>query len=406
MHLHLNPLGGLAGDMFCAALLDVYPELLDVVQQAVAAIPMPSKVRIDLMPADGPLGGKRFQVRLRNPMSGSEPHGHTSFRHIRSLLQAAKLDPGVRERTLAIFSLLATAEARVHGTDPEDVEFHEVGAWDSIADVLSAAALLEALGVTSASCAPLPLGTGHVRSAHGLLPVPAPATALLLEGMQVSYDGIEGERVTPTGAAILQSLRPQPAVPAGAVLEASGMGFGTRRLSGIPNCVQILCLATPGTGDEFQTDRVEQLCFEVDDQTPEDLALGLERLRATEGVLSVTTMQAIGKKGRPTMTVEVLARPDRLGAVADVCFRETKTIGLRRQGIDRLTLRRDRRVATIEGREVGVKVVQRPQGATAKAESVDLAEVDGWQQRERLRREATKAALGSDSASKEEIPHG
>ena len=406
MHLHLNPLGGLAGDMFCAALLDAYPELLSVAQRALAVAPMPRKVRIALVAAGAPLSGKRFQVRLQDSESGSEPHPHTGFRHISSLLQATELNSGVRDRALAIFSLLAVAEARVHGVDPEDVHFHEVGAWDSIADILSAAALLEALAVTSASCAPLPLGTGHVSSAHGLLPVPAPATALLLEGLSVSYDGIAGERVTPTGAAILQSLRPQQAIPAGAVLKASGMGFGTRRLPGIPNCVQILCLATDVAGDGFRTDRVEQLRFEVDDQTPEDLALGLERLRATEGVLSVTTVQAIGKKGRPTMAVEILAMPERLAAVAEVCFRETTTIGFRHQGVDRLTLGRDQRVATVAGREIGVKVVRRPQGATAKAEAADLAGVDGWQERERLRREASELVSRPDGPSEEEPGDG
>lgn len=158
MHLHLNPLGGLAGDMFCAALLDAHPNLLPLVRQAVAAVPMPRDVRIDLVPADGLLSGKRFRVSLDGRTA--EHRHHTPFLEIRGLLADARLEPGVRDRTLSIFALLAAAEAEVHGTNPEAVVFHEVGAWDSIADILSAAVLLESLGVASVSCAPFPWAAG------------------------------------------------------------------------------------------------------------------------------------------------------------------------------------------------------------------------------------------------------
>ena len=402
MHLHLNPLGGLSGDMFCAALLDAFPDRLAVAERALAAVPMPRNVRVGLTPAAGPLSGKRFRVV---PVS-AEPERHTPYREIRTLLQGSGLEAGVRDRALAIFRLLAEAEARIHGKDPDEVELHEVGAWDSIADILSAAALLDALGVTGASSSPLPLGAGQVPCAHGPLPVPAPATALLLEGLAVSYDGIEGERVTPTGAAILRSLGPRPTVPAGARLQASGRGFGARRLAGVPNCLQVLCLEVAEGAAAFATDRVELLRFEVDDQTPEDLAIGLDRLRAAEGVLSVTTFPGTGKKGRPTMAVEVISRPERLGGVADACFRETTTIGLRRQSIDRMVLARDQREVRVSGGAIGVKLSNRPQGPTAKAESTDLAEVASHQARERLRREAEAAALEEAGASGSETGHG
>lgn len=398
MHLHLNPLGGLAGDMFCAALLDAHPELLTKVQRAVASVT--GAVRIRLLPAEGPIGGKRFHVEPSQ--TASTPRHHTQFRRIRSLLDGSDLSPGIRGRALAVFELLAEAEARVHGTAPDDVEFHEIGAWDSIADIVGAAALQDALGVVSASCAPLPLGSGQADTAHGPVPVPAPATALLLRGLAVRDDAIDGERVTPTGAAILQALKPRETVPDGLRLSATGRGFGTRRLPGIPNCLQILCLNRAATDRQYRRDRVAELRFEVDDQTPEDLALGLDRLRGLEGVLSVTTHQAFGKKGRLTMRVEVLARPEALHSVVENSFCETATIGLRHSEVDRYILSRAQREVEVGGRRVSVKVVERPRGRTAKAESEDLVDVAGRRERDALRRGAAARALGWGADSKSE----
>ncbi|MEA3278304.1 MAG: LarC family nickel insertion protein [Pseudomonadota bacterium] len=400
MHLHLNPLGGLAGDMFCAALLDAFPELLPKVRETVASLAMSQPVRLELKDAGGSIGGKRFCVLPQG--SGRGAHHHTGFGDIRGLLQEALLEPGVHRRALSIFTLLAEAEGRVHGIAPDQVEFHEVGSWDSIADILSAAALLEALAVRSASCAALPLGGGQVRTAHGALPVPSPATALLMEGLPVRDDGIEGERVTPTGAAILKSLDPVPVRPGEGVLRSSGMGFGTRKLPGIPNCVQILAIqdSPVGVADaaslKAEQDQVATLRFEVDDQTPEDFGLGLDHLRATEGVLSVTSFQGIGKGGRPTMSVEVLARPEYLSQARDACFRETTTIGLRWQQTARFILSRRERSLDVEGRTLGVKVVERPDGSTAKAESRDVASETGHRARERLRRIAEARTLEAD----------
>lgn len=391
MHLHLNPLGGLAGDMFCAALLDVRPDLLPLTRETVACLDMPSKVRIELRDTDGVLRGKRFSVTPEGP----ENHYHTAFRAILDLLVHAPLKSAVRERAVRIFTLLAEVEGRVHGIAPDEVSFHEVGSWDSIADIVSAAALLDTLEVRSASCAPLPLGGGRVRTAHGILPVPAPATALLLEGLPVTDDGIMGERITPTGAAIVKSLNPTQTAPGAGLLGASGMGFGTRSLPGIPNCLQILCIEdpTPAVSGYAKTDRVVVLDFEVDDQSPEDFALAMDQLRATEGVLSVTSFQGIGKGGRPTLSVEVLGRPDALTRVADTCFRETTTIGLRWQEVPRYILPRRLHQVQVDGKPLRAKVVDRPQGRTAKTESGDVGTEGGRTERERLRRLAAARAL-------------
>lgn len=393
MHLHLNPLGGLAGDMFCAALLDARPYLLPQVRKTVASLGMPRDVHIELRDAGGVIKGKRFEVAPEGP---AHHHQHTAFRHILDLLERAPLESGVRGRSISIFTLLAEAEGRIHGIAPEAVSFHEVGSWDSIADIVSAAALLDALDVHSASCAPLPLGGGRIKTAHDVLPVPAPATALLLEGLPVLDDGIQGERVTPTGAAIVKSMEPTPAMPENGMLRASGMGFGTRDLPGLPNCLQVLCIETTARPVHLETDRVAVLGFEVDDQAPEDFAQAMDRLRATEGVLSVTSFQGIGKGGRPTLSVEILARLPGLTRVANVCFRETTTIGLRWRESFRYVLPRHLRQVQVGDERLRVKVVDRPQGSTAKVEAGDLVAKPDHAEREQLRR------LGADRALTQE----
>jgi uncharacterized protein (TIGR00299 family) protein len=373
--------------MFCAALLDAYPDLLPQVLETVDSLKMPVPVRIELKQQPGILNGKHFQV---SPQKQPEEHSHTHtpFRDIRQLLESAPLGDGVRQRALAIFTLLALAEGQVHGVPADEVSFHEVGSWDSIADIVSAAALLDAIGVESSSTGPLPTGSGRIKTAHGLLPVPAPATAHLLVGLPLMDDGIPGERVTPTGAAILRSLHPEPRGLAQGILRTSGMGFGSRTLEGgVPNCLQLLCIETElpqSDGFPIEFDQVIALRFEIDDQTGEDLAVGLERLRGHPGVHSVTTLQGIGKLGRPTMNIEVLARLDASDTVTEACFRETTTIGLRWQPMRRTMLVRGQQQVDVNGRQLEVKRVLRPDGPDAKIESRDLAGIEGSARRRHL----------------------
>jgi len=386
--LHLDPVGGVAGDMVCAALLDAFPEHLDGLRATVAGLGPPEGLAVWLERVESPLRGRRFRVTL----PPRPDHHHRHWRDIRTLLGERLADEGVRRRALAIFERLAQAEARVHGVPVEEVEFHEVGDWDSIVDVVGAAYLLERLDLRGASCGPLPLGGGTVRTAHGELPVPAPATLELLEGFAFHDDGIASERVTPTGAAILAAL---PRVPAaGGILRATGVGFGTRSLGTRPNCLRVLCFeadsaAVPGATIE----QLIELAFEVDDQSPEDLAAALDRLRTCEGVLDVNVLSKVGKSGRLAQGVRILLGPEALDAVTDRCLRETTTIGLRWHRVERLALTRRQVEVEIEGRRLEVKVVDRPGGATAKVESRSLAAVADAAERARLRRLAEEAAL-------------
>ncbi len=395
------------------------------------------------------------------------PPGHRRWGDIRAALEAATLPPGALEHALGIFGVLAVAEARVHGVAPDAVWFHEVGAADSIADVVAAAVTIAAIGPARWSVAPLPLGGGTVRGAHGVLPVPAPATARLLEGFALHDDGVGGERVTPTGAAILRHLcGPEAGARAdsGGILRRSGHGFGTRRLPGISNCLRALVFEPPvpqppvasqttiatgiGTAAGSSGTTVPEpaaaspgfvadtapiagagtptgpapapiatstpsghapsghrelavISFEVDDQSGEDLALGLDRVRTAEGVHDVLQVPALGKKGRLAVHVQVLARPDRLEDVVALCFTETTTIGLRTHLVQGRALPRRFETTSVDGREVSAKLVRRPDGThTAKAEADHLRGVPGHAGRARLRRRAEAGALEREGKQK------
>ncbi len=392
MHIHIDPLGGLAGDMFLAAVLDAWPEHLAGLEAAVRTAGLPSEIALRLVPhGDHALTGARFLVEL-GASSDARPTG--PYRDIVARLRAADLDPSVCEHALAIFAQLAEAEAAVHGVAPEDVVFHELAGWDSIADIVGAAYLIDRLAAGSWSVAPLPLGRGRVDTAHGPLPVPAPATTKLLTGYQFLDDGIAGERVTPTGAAILRHLNATHGAPAEPMrLMRSGYGFGSRTLPGISNAVRLLAFEPVATRTD-ETDRVGVICFEVDDQTLEELAVGLDALRAHDGVLDVLQIPAFGKKGRAAMSIRLLCRPDRLDEVIDACFTETTTIGLRWYRADRRILAR-RSVAGGEADALVVKVVERPGGErTAKAAIEPIGpQAGGAAARRRRRQQAEGTAL-------------
>lgn len=397
MHLHLDIFGGIAGDMFIAALLDAWPEHADGMIAAIRAAGVPADLELRVPDhRDHVLCGKRFHVAEPVPHAHGEHEGHTSHRAIVRLLRSAPLAPAVASRAVAIFDLLARAESKVHGVDPDEVSFHEVGAWDSFADIVGAAYLIEQLAPRSWSASPIPLGGGRVATAHGPMPVPAPATAILLEGFTLADDGIPGERVTPTGAAILAHLRatagaPRP-LPSPSSLSRNGTGFGTRTLPGLSNVLRVLTFET--ASPLHRDENVGQIEFEVDDQTAEDLAVGIEALRGLPGVLDVIQIPATGKKGRLVAHVQVLCRSECLRETIDACFLQSTTIGLRWSIAARARLDRSSNQVTIEGRNVGVKLAARPGGMiSAKAEIEDVQGPGGHSGRERRRLEAQAGAL-------------
>lgn len=410
--LHLDLVGGLAGDMFVAALVDALPALREPVLAAVAAV----------RPADGtmpvfeshasaglhacrfgmPRGFRAASARPDFPVGANAEHG-TSSREIRARIAAAALSPATREHALALLASLTEAEAHVHGTPLDSVHFHELADWDSVMDIVAAGCIAaELVGATWSSSA-LPLGSGRVRTAHGLLPVPTPATSALLAGYAWHDDGVGGERVTPTGAAILRHLVPPERCGAARVtgrLVGVGNGAGTRALPGLPNITRALVFESVATplADDIEGDAVAVLEFDVDDMTGEEIALAAERLRAETGAVDVSLGTRIGKKGRPVTEMRVLAQPAAVQRLAQACFAQTSTLGLRVREEHRHVLRRAEVPATVEGVAVAVKVAHRPSGEiTAKAAHDDIRDGTTLEARRVLRARAVHAALDEDA---------
>ncbi len=401
VHIHLDVIGGIAGDMFVAAMLDCFPEYAADLDDLLLKAGFRDVVTLEREPAnDGVLAATRFKVHAAGNASG---HEHRHYGDIRHIIESSKLDPDTKAHALGIFRVLARAEARVHGTDVESVGFHEVGAWDSIADIVCAAWLIHKSGATSWSVSRLPLGRGQVKTAHGTLPVPPPATSLLLEGFEFFDDGLEGERITPTGAAILKYLEPARGLPEASFrLERSGFGMGTKRFDGISNVVRLLVFSE-AEAPAWHGDRVLQVEFEIDDQTPEDLAVGLERLRQREGVLDVIQMSGLGKKGRQVAVIRILARPEAESELLRQCFDETTTLGVRRQLVSRAILSRDETLVEEGDARYRVKLARRPGGTSAKSEMDDIHRLDAdHAERKRIRARAEQSALAARDGLKDD----
>ena len=436
MDIHLDPLGGLSGDMFVAALLDAFPEHWTHVQAAIASLNLGAEAECRLAPHhDHSFAGSRFLVgadwtapdpsadrrgadSCGDPSHGDEGSGHRERAHahdsrgghrawadIRAELDRSGLDAEVKKHAVAIFQLLAEAEAKVHGVEVGSVTFHEVGAINSIVDIVAGAQLIALIPADRWTSAPLPIGSGRVNSAHGVLPVPAPAAALLMQGLPVIDDGVPGERVTPTGAALARHLISPGGPLSGRVgrLSRSGVGFGARTLPGVSNCLRALAFDEAAAADVGFVGRrqLAVVTFEVDDQCPEDLAAGLDHIRAAPGVFDVTQSAVVGKKGRMAAHVQVLASPLELESVIAACFEETTTIGLRYQLTEGAVLSRRLETVEMEGEKLQVKIVDRPGGAqSGKAEAGDVASRRGHAARARLRREAVADALDRSGRNK------
>ena len=416
MHIQLDPVGGIAGDMFAAAVLDAWPELEPPLVSALKRAGLDAIATVERLDhADDALTGSRFAVhetmrgdRVPHVHEGdghgqgdrhAPDHEHHLYRDIRGLLDASDIDGGVRVRALDIFARLAAAESAVHGVPVDNVSFHEVGAYDSIADIVCAAWLIEHLDA-SWSCGPLPVGRGRVDTSHGRLPVPAPATVELLRGMVVDQDAHRGERVTPTGAAIVSHLAPSfEPLPGPMRLDRAGTGFGTSRLPGTSNVLRLLAFRPLDALDaSVRRERIAVCEFEIDDQTGEDLALALDRLRELDGVLDASSHAMHGKKGRLAVHVRLLARIAAVETVIESCFRETTTLGVRWHEVSRTALARTAATVMVDGRPVRVKSARRPGDIlTSKVELADLAPVAGGHAARERVRAAAEWAGGSDT---------
>jgi uncharacterized protein (TIGR00299 family) protein len=301
-----------------------------------------------------------------------QPHGrHLS--HIRKILDASGAPAVVRERADAAFTAVTAAEAEIHGTTKERVHLHEVGSVDAILDILGSIWGLHELGVTKVYCGTITVGDGFVKAAHGVLPVPAPATLKLLEGLPVR-SGPEGagELVTPTGAALVRALSagftPDEYTPI-----KSGFGAGTKDPSDRPNALRII-LATESpkyAGEES----LDILATDIDDMTAEHIAAAADSLRDA-GALDVTCITIAMKKGRAGTRIEVLCRQADAERLEHLIFARTTTLGVRRSRVIRRALVRDVRTVDVLGHEVRVKISSLPDGRSrAKPEYEDVRAV-------------------------------
>ena len=351
-HIHITPLGGMAGDMFVAGMLDAFPDLVDLVIEATGAV-LPHQNATLVQCSKGGIAARHFTVPRQNETAPIR------YPDMDRMLSRADLSDATRAHARAMLRLLAEAEAKVHGVPLDQVHFHEIADWDTLGDVTAAAALIGLLDGWSWSLDPLPLGGGTVKTAHGLLPVPAPATAHLLQGLTVQDDGVDGERVTPTGAAIVRYIADQLTLqsrPMGR-LQATGYGAGTRDLPGLANVMVVQVISgvlQPG-------DTVTVLEWDIDDMTGEEIAVACDHLRACDGVLDLVTVAMMGKKCRPVTGFRLMALPSQADVVVQAVFAQTSTLGLR--------LRQDQRLILPRVLKPGVKVAVRATATTAKAES-------------------------------------
>lgn len=346
--LYLDAYSGISGDMFLGALLDL-------------GVPIEHlTTHLDLLTLPGwrletetvsrqAIRGARARVVLRE-----EEHAHRHLSDIRRILDRSPLDGAVRSDALAVFERLAAAEAKVHGTSVEEVHFHEVGAVDAIVDIVGACVGLAYLGVRSFGCSPLPLGTGFVRTAHGLLPVPAPATLEILTacGAPVLPGAGEGEMVTPTGAALVAHFG-RFGVGGPLVFERVGYGFGTRELPW-PNALRAI-LTAEADADGLETDTVTLLECNVDDMSGEVVPYVVARL-LDRGALDAWYTPIGMKKGRPAVTLHALASPSDEATLAGILLRETTTLGVRSAPWSRVKAKREIRTVDTPWGPVRVKL--------------------------------------------------
>jgi hypothetical protein len=345
MILYLDPFAGASGDMFLGLLVDLGVE------------PEQIEAQLRCLPLDG--WSLRWQREKRRGIEGcralvavDEEHHHRSWRDIDNMLVESSLHAPVRELARRIFHRLALAEGKVHGVPAEEVHFHEVGALDSILDIVGVAAGLVALKADRVVCGALPFATGMVLSAHGRYPLPAPATLELLRGWPQRPDASDSELLTPTGAAIIAEVASFGAFPT-MTLEQVGYGVGSRDPGDRPNLLRG-CLGR--VASNAGRDKVAVIESHLDDSTPELLGYLSERLLAA-GALDVGYSPLQMKKNRPGVRLTVVAPPAEKESLARIILRESSAIGVRFYESERLKLHREAGVVATAFGEAVVKLI-------------------------------------------------
>ncbi|MBN1945213.1 MAG: nickel pincer cofactor biosynthesis protein LarC [Bradymonadales bacterium] len=380
-HLHLDCFSGVAGDMFLGALVDLGGPL-EAIQRALDGfLEGRWSVRFPRRDAGHSLTGRGVELvctetpdqKVERPeeqlsdssgLHGAEPRGqsdHRSYREIVSSIDRSELTPAVKVRACGIFERIALAESRVHGCALDEVHFHELAGIDSLVDIVGASVALEELGIRTISCSPLPLGRGFTDSAHGRIPIPAPATLECLIDVPCYDSGLTTELVTPTGAGLVASLVQEFISFSSMRIAKIGYGAGTRRHPDRPNLLRAILGRREGQAD-LQGEESWEVSANIDDQDPQELASAVDLLWEMEP-LDVWLTGIVMKKGRPGQCLTVLCRRHQREAVAQALLRHTSSIGVRMSRQMRRVLAREVVMVETPYGAVPVKVAFGPEGA-------------------------------------------
>lgn len=371
--LKVEAFAGLSGDMFLSALAGL-ADAFDDIKDLPALLHLDGEAEIIITDVEkNAIVCKHIKVmdihHEHRHKHGHEHHNHRHLEDVYKIIDVADLTDNAKEIARSISLRLAEAEARIHGTEIEKVHFHEVGAIDSLIDMIGAAWLIDRLGITKTYSTPVTTGYGFVNTEHGKLPVPAPATKILLHGMVTVPGKCEGEMCTPTGAAILGYLSPEFDIPPLKEVRTS-YGPGEKDF-GIPNTLRLsLCEPAEAGG------KVMMLQTNIDDMTGELLGNDFQEKLLKHGALDFYLDQVIMKKGRPGVVLNVLVREQKLKAVSGFILEQTSTIGLRYFPVERAELERRATKVDTEFGKIWVKEVKTPSGQWRyKPESTDLFKI-------------------------------
>ena len=349
--LYIDCSMGCAGDMLTAALLELHPDKDDFLSRMNAALG--GKAVLTAAP-DSKCGIIRTHVTVL--INGDEEgekthhhHEHTSITDIMAFIDSVPLDEAIRENAKKVYSIIAEAESRVHGHPMENVHFHEVGSLDALADVLSVCALMHELAPERILASEVNVGSGTVRCAHGVLPVPAPATELILRGVPIYSGQIKSELCTPTGAALLKYFVSEFVAMPTMKIENAGCGTGKKNFE-CANVVRAFIGETANDGEE-----IIELACNLDDMTPEELAFAMEELFSL-GALDVYFTNIGMKKSRPGVKLTCMCREKQRERMLECIFKHTTTLGVREYACKRYELGRSQKALRTQDGEVRVKI--------------------------------------------------
>ncbi len=368
--LFYQPSSGISGDMHLGAMVDLgVPE--DWLRAELNKLPVTAEFTLSLQPASK-MGIAGTQARV----STTDSHDHRHHSTIVKMIREAGFAPRVEQRTLDIFQTIAVAEGKIHDISIDRVHFHEVGAVDSIVDIVGAALCIEYFDAEIILCNPIEVGSGHVDCAHGRFPVPAPATQEILSGAPCTYGGVQGESTTPTGAAILGTSVHTFSPTGSFTPHKVGYGIGHKDFA-VPNVLRVALGEYTNTVDTHNNDTKVQYKLEanIDDMSPEAYEPLLAALFSA-GAVDAYVMPIMMKKNRPANCVVALADAEHKLAVQDVILNQSTTIGLRILPFEKIELPRHNRVFTTSLGTVNVKVVTQPNGQTRwKSEHADILKI-------------------------------